>query len=346
MPEFCFQLDDHQIETISKRKALFFDIGVWIKLADGKCHSSRKLRDRLLRLCSKEKVFVPLSPPNLWELRKQKGESLTRCAALMEELSLYVTFRSMDQLFENEITNFIIYLATPERGYTPLSINKIYGPLHSYLSDRMRITPSPDIPTSAQNKQFEHLRNTIENMGVSEYVRLVGGESCPEPNVDGKFQAINIRRREDAGASRNKARRIEQEHIARSILIPKANKIRSKLPIKIQLDIVERFKGLPKSRKYKSAIEHILKFCPALLAYAEVMTVSGLDISRKDNPNDFYDQELLVYGLSYPVLFASLDKWVKSLSELVLEGGILGSLAFTGSINCLSKRLEVLENEI
>src|SRR3546814_3865065 len=44
------------------------------------------VRSKLLRLKDAEKIFCPLTAPNIWELRKQAGASLYRTAELMEQL--------------------------------------------------------------------------------------------------------------------------------------------------------------------------------------------------------------------------------------------------------------------
>src|SRR3546814_4520019 len=51
-----------------------------------------------LRLKDAEKIFCPLTAPNIWELRKQAGASLYWTAELMEQLSENVAFRQLDQL--------------------------------------------------------------------------------------------------------------------------------------------------------------------------------------------------------------------------------------------------------
>jgi len=344
MPQFGLSLDDERAEVISHRKSILFDVGVWISLSDGKCEESRVIRNRVRKLVRTEKVFAPLCPPSLWELRKQQGKSLAKCTELMEEFSLNISFRSAEQIFENEIVNFLNYILSGQPY--PLPAKSVYGPLLCYLSDKIDITPSPDVPLEEQRNQIMHIRSSLERMGVSEYVRLTGGGSCPFPQLDGRFQQASINRRKLANASTNWARRIEQENIALSVILPKLNRARRKLPITLQAEVFRKIEELRKSRRYKSAIEHILRFCPALSAYVETMTLSELDISRKDNPNDFFDKELVVYGLSYPSIFTSFDGWIKSLVDMALQHGVLGGLAFSSSLSSLGVQLEAIENEI
>src|SRR3546814_2970492 len=71
--------------------------------------------------------------------------------------------------------------------------------------------------------------------------------------------------------------------------------------------------GLPRSKRYDSTIEHMLQFMPALAAEVEVNAISGMDPTRHDSPNDFFDRELLIYALAYSGTFAAIDKWLASL---------------------------------
>src|SRR3546814_4643821 len=79
------------------------DARVWNRLADGREAAASAVRSKLLRLKDAEKIFCPLTAPNIWELRKQAGASLYRTAELMEQLSENVAFRQLDQLASNEV---------------------------------------------------------------------------------------------------------------------------------------------------------------------------------------------------------------------------------------------------
>lgn len=98
--------------------------------------------------------------------------------------------------------------------------------------------------------------------------------------------------------------------------------------------------NLPKSKKYGSAIEHILGFMPALSAYVETLVLSGLDTNRKDSSNDFFDRELFVYGLSYSEIFSAVDKWICSLASLTKRHKYPSVFQFVGNLDDLDRALE------
>src|SRR3546814_3990526 len=79
--------------------------------------------------------------------------------------------------------------------------------------------------------------------------------------------------------------------------------------------------GLPRNRRYDSAIEHMLQFMPTLAADVEVIAISGMDPTRRDSHNDFFDRELLIYAMSQSGTFAAIDKWLTSLVSSSRRGG-------------------------
>src|SRR3546814_2388698 len=99
-----FQLDRQLAESLSRRHVVLLDASVWNRLADGREAAASAVRSKLLRLKDAEKIFCPLTAPNIWELRNQSGASLYRTAELMYQLSENVAFRQLD-LFLFEIAH-------------------------------------------------------------------------------------------------------------------------------------------------------------------------------------------------------------------------------------------------
>src|SRR3546814_6600627 len=80
-----FQLDRQLAESLSRRHVVLLDASVWNRLADGREAAASAVRSKLLRLKDAEKIFCPLTAPNIRELRKQAGASLYRTAERSEE---------------------------------------------------------------------------------------------------------------------------------------------------------------------------------------------------------------------------------------------------------------------
>jgi hypothetical protein len=317
-----------------------FDISVWNQLADGKTKDSVEVRETLVALMDKGILFCPLSAPAIWELRKQAGASFHRTAKLMEELSFNIAFRSTNQLFDYEIDHFMQYLLTDK--FTPLSIDELFGSLLSYLSPSFSLANSAGQITKKQKSFNDNLGELIQNISLTNYIAMVGQNSSPGSGDTPKYQAANIKRREFAKNEKTKMKRIEQEHVAKSIILPRINEMISRLPLAQQSFVVDKMTTLPKSKKYGSILEHALSFMPALSSYIQVLTVSGYDINRKDTDNDFFDKEILIYGLSYASVFVAIDRWIKDLIGLVPRDGNIRSLCYIGSLHGLKEKLTIV----
>jgi hypothetical protein len=74
---------------------------------------------------------------------------------------------------------------------------------------------------------------------------------------------------------------------------------------------------------------------------AEPLTAfyNGLD---RTLTNDFYDREILVYGLSYSTIFAACDGWIESLVTLSREARYPGVFEFSKNLDELSGLIEKL----
>jgi len=339
MTTYFFDLDKQIIETIEKRYVILLDTSVWIHLADGKTAYAVELRDRLLKLEAQEKIFCPLTPPTIWELRKQSSPTLHRTAELMETLSKNVSFRGLDQIFDYEIASFLEYMRTGK--FSPLTTFEKFGSLFSYLAPGFKIESQPnDIPLF-DSKFYEHFSSVVKNLKLTQLISMLGEKSFPNVGTARNQQATNQARRKIAGNSIEKARRIEIEWIAKNIVIPRFNKQRSKLPIEEQFKILQSVNKLPKTKKYGSAIEHIINFMPAIYALAETYTISALDPNRKDHPNDFFDCQILIYGLSYSAIFSAIDGWIASLVRTSRERSKFpGFFNFAGSLDELDRNID------
>ncbi len=312
MNTYSFELDKQLLETIEKRKVILLDTNMWILLADGKTQQAVDLKSKLLALQNQEKIICPLVPTTIWELRSQKAPSLQRTAELMEVLSQNTTYRSHDQIFNYEIAHFIEYLYSGK--FSPLTTSEKYGPILSYLGSEFEFESEEN---GIKFKTiYEHLEKIIRNISLTQLISMLGEQSCPSMNTP-KYQQTTQNRLKDTNDSRSKARRIETEIIAKDIFLPIFKKQCLTFSLDKQLEITYRINKLPRSKKHNTVIEYILNFTPALSAYVEVLTLSCLDPNRKDSNNDFFDRELLIYGLSYPTIFASTDGWIYSLIELV-----------------------------
>src|SRR3546814_4771638 len=85
------------------------------------------------------------------------------------------------------------------------------------------------------------------------------------------------RRREIAGSSIQLARRVEMESIARRLVIPLIKEKCESMNMRDRVLVTSKIVGLPRNRRYDSAIEHMLQFMPTLAAEVEVNAISVID---------------------------------------------------------------------
>ncbi len=329
-----FQLDSQLVESLSRRHVVLLDTSVWNRLADGREKAASAIRSKLLRLKDAEKIFCPLTAPSIWELRKQAGASLYRTTELMEELSENVVFRQLDQLASYEVDAFLAYLLG--NPIKPLGTKEKFAPLLGYLAPAYEFTGA-----EAVAPHITHLlHSSVCSIGLTSLVRMLGENSSPPFPDRYHMEAASIRRREVAGNSIQRARRLEMESIARRVVLPLIKEKCESMNARDRVFVSSRIASLPRSKRYDSAIEHMLQFMPSLAARVEVNAISGMDTTRHDSHNDFFDRELLIYALAYSGTFAAIDKWLASLVRQSRHGGFPAFYAYAASLAELEHRLD------
>ena len=109
MKEYPVEIKENTIpEKLKGRTSLFFDINVWIDLADSKSPLANRIKRLLKVLVEDRKILCPLFAPVIWELYKQQYDSILRVGELMEELSLNLWFAPKEEVFRKEATNFVL----------------------------------------------------------------------------------------------------------------------------------------------------------------------------------------------------------------------------------------------
>src|SRR3546814_1063809 len=143
------------------------------------------------------------------------------------------------------------------------------------------------------------MHTSVHSIGLTSLIRMPGGNSSP-PFLDRyHVEASSKRRREIAGNAIQLARRVEMESIALRLVIPLSKEKFESMNMRDRVLVTSKIVGLPRNRRYDSAIEHMLQFMPTLAAEVEVNAISGMDPTRRDSHNDFFDRELLIYAMAH-----------------------------------------------
>src|SRR3546814_11058087 len=106
------------------------------------------------------------------------------------------------------------------------------------------------------------MHTSVHSIGLTSLIRMPGENSSP-PFLDRyHVAAASKRRREIAGNSIRLARRVEMESIARRLALTliqeKCESVKSRAGVLVTSKIV----GLPRIRRYDSAIKKLLQFIP------------------------------------------------------------------------------------
>src|SRR3546814_5447555 len=111
------------------------------------------------------------------------------------------------------------------------------------------------------------------------------------------------------------------ESIARRLVIPLIKEKCESMNMRDRVLVTSKIVGPPRNSRYDSAIEHMLQFMPTLAAEVEVNAISGMDLSRRDSHNDFFDRELPSYAMAHSGPFHAIDTWLSRLVAPSRRGG-------------------------
>lgn len=269
------------------RKSIFLDSNMWITLADEKTNQAKLVKELLKKLVSDELVFCPLNHAILWELYKQNKDSAFRTSKLMEELSLNISFAWCDDIFNQEIENFIFNITNTKKN------TNTYVPVIEYLST-------------------DELSDKFKNLTLSDFISIINNTLPRNEIKPPELFSIRKKRREFAKGNKKNAWKVEATFLANEYILPKINNVLSTLSLNDKAKFLTYLDSFAKD-EYDSCLSAILEKMPALRNYAEIITIANFDINRKNSMNDFYDIEMLIIPLAYADVVVSHDKWVKYL---------------------------------
>jgi hypothetical protein len=297
-------------EKSRNRLSVLLDMNVWIDLAEGKTPQSSRLKEKLRWLVKSGKLFCPLVPTTIWELYRQSYDSAVGVAALMEELSLGLSFAPTEEIYRHEVD------AAFEKIYTGakpgVTHAKLYVPVMAFISS----IDSLIFPNAAlfenPGELADKLARRLRDVGLVEFCNLARSH-FPQPALPPPgYAATGLRRKEIAGNSKEKIRRVEEEAVMRSIVTPRLIELRRRLPEHLQLVFHARILRLPRDR-YGGRMRHLLSWMPSVEHRVEVMSLVGKDPGRPDQIRDFFDLELIMAPYVYSTVLVTRDRWIRHI---------------------------------
>jgi hypothetical protein len=297
-------------EKAKNRLSVLLDMNVWIDLSEEKNQQALRLREKLQRLTKRGALFCPLTPTIIWELYRQSQTSAIKTATLMEELSLGISFAPTEEIYLHEVDAAFeaIY-----RGAKPVvdPVN-LYVPIIAQTSSIAQISFPNAAAFKDPNELADMLGQQLRNMGLVDFCSLMPSLfSQPESPAPG-FKAAGSWKREFAGKSREKARRVEEEAVLRSTVTPRITELYDRLPWHMQLEFYARLEKLPRDR-YGGFARQLISSMPSVNHRIEVLSLVGQDPGRNDRMTDFFDLELIMAPYVYSTTLVTKDGWIRSI---------------------------------
>jgi hypothetical protein len=330
--------DPELSEKARKRLSVLLDMNVWIDLAEGKAQQASRLREKVQQLVKRGKLFCPLAPTIIWELYRQSYTSAVKVAELMEELSLGIAFAPTEEIYLHEVD--AVFEAI-QSGRQPRVVGpaQLFVPIIAHISSVAHIH-FPNVTAFEDPQQLtDEIVRQLLKMGFVEFCKMTHARlsqlEVPAPG----FAATGVRRREIAGRSREKARRVEEQEVMSSIVTPRLTELRHRLPWNLQCEFYERLTKLPTDR-YGGVTRHLLASMPSIDRRVDVFSLIGEDPTRRDRINDFFDLELIMAPYVYSTVLVTRDKWIRHLLK-----DLGGDLRCLWTYEALEEFLDELEKQ-
>lgn len=233
----------------------------------------------------------------------------------MEKLSLNLCYMHSNEVFRNEVINFIKCILKKQK--LPLANELILCPILGYQSSNYTLSFPESFSKYQINEKSEAIKQYLDNMTLTEILkfRKLYFPFKIETNIL-SFKERNEKRHRFAKRNKTKMRRIEEEYVANQFILPLIKQIYTLLSLEQTITVEDYIKSLPKDR-FGGSIRSILENLPALQSFVEIMTITGYDLNRKDKINDFFDRELMIIPLAYADVFVAEDKWIRHLLDNV-----------------------------
>ena len=168
---------------------------------------------------------------------------------------------------------------------------------------------------------------------LSDLVRMRSAELPHDPRPPPAYQKTRVDRAEFAKGNPERARRVEEEFIARESVLPVIEKL--PLTVKSAFLLASRTRG---TDRHGGLMGDLQQSARALRAEVETHFETGRNHDRKDRIQDFFDIEFLIVARAYSDVLASRDRQIRDLMEgrLRREDGPL----FAGSLSELKGMVE------
>lgn len=312
-----FQITDTELlQEIEKRISIALDTSVWFNLTEEVNDQVKRVKLLLIDLVKRGKIFCPLTHPGIVELLKRTYKNALEVAALMDDLSLGVSFASDETIYRKEIERFLLNAIYGEERF--LEKREIYAPMMGWLGAGGSFDFPQGFPGSSEDRQkfVGSFTETLKSMKITDFVKLFRSllplpDVVNQPNYDWK------KRWEENQGNKKKLREIEKQAVLRRVIERIEEETTQESPeqtLVFKLRASDYINSLPKDKDGTSATA-VLDRMPAHKNMVEVMTFTGFNPNRTDKMNDFYDIQLMLIPMAYAGVVVATDKWIRELMK-------------------------------
>jgi hypothetical protein len=300
---------------VCDRKAVFLDMNCWINMADEKTVLATQVRERLRKLVSNGVLFCPLVYGVLLELNKQARDSRLRVGALMEALSVNVSYANKFEIFAWEVRQF----ASRTLGIGPYELGKsgLYVPVAGYASSDMKIGYPQEFGSAETDKAVRGLQQAIESLTVTQMLEMEDDEEVaeyvkglPDPQLL-MSEAISKVRSSGKGNKRT-IRVLQFQAVLDQVVWPNLRKVSVEAVTNFGKCLMEGMNP-PSREKVERRFEAVFANLPSLYNQAELCVAISQNPSQKFEINDFFDYENMPIPLAYASVFVAQDKGIRDV---------------------------------
>jgi hypothetical protein len=307
-PEFIAGIVDHV--------SIALDSSVWFNLTEDINDQVKRVKLLLIDLVKRGKIFCPLTFSGISELLKRSYQNALEVAALMDELSLGVSFASDETIYRKEIERFLLNALYGEERF--IEKGEIYVPAMGWIGAGGSLDFPQEFPASSEDRKklTDSFAEILKSKKVSDVVKLFGG-LLPLQNIVNQPNYEWKKRWEENQGNRRKLREIEKQTVLRRVVdrIKEETDLESpEQTLVFKQKARDYIQSLPKDKDGTCATS-VLERMPAHKNMVEVMTFTGFDPNRTDKMNDFYDIQLMIIPMAYADVLVATDKWIRELMK-------------------------------
>lgn len=320
-------------------------------MADERNQEAVEAKELLIELVAKGIIFCPLSFGTALELFGQEYDSALRQAQLMEILSLNRTYRTRQEIVQEEIGKLLILFLQKRFDLPPVELDCtcLFASPLAYLTAKMMLDYPEDAPDDFVTEMTRLLIDEVRNLGL---VRLVEMMKSQLPKDDWKrdfdpsiYAKILKKSSMASNGSKKKAQELERQNVLTSDVLPTLLKLVEQLEPRDRLRALERIEAFLSSLGNQAG-EVLLSKLPVCKQTVEIFTLVGENYCRKMSPNDFVDIENMIVPAVYADVFVARDKWVKDIMsrESVKSSNQTKWLFSLGELLSFCKSTQLCEN--